>query len=172
MPCKDRLCSQNKTEQMKAVNESKEIKYTTSEMLLFRLLRHHAARNCSIFLLCFFELQVLLNPMLSDRCCFAVCWSFQNLSGFSIFKRSIFFLTEVILQFFSPFLSRCFAHPAELQCFGSESLQSFFYWSQPVTLMEHLQFICSSKDEAACLLYLVALLSFRAIISPAVKLCL
>lgn len=53
----------------------------------------------------------------------------------------------------------------------SQKFYSPFHWLQPVTLMEQIQFIYSNKDESAlisftCLLFLVALLSFRAIISP------
>lgn len=103
-----------------------------------------------------------------------------NLSKISLdffFERSIFSFTEVILWFSSPSISECLSHMVELQCFVSEMLQPFSLITTydphgtPAIHLQQQKWVCLDTIYP-CLLFSVALLCFRAIISAAVKLCL
>lgn len=119
-----------------------------------------------------FELQIFLKTIFSHSL------FFQNIFRFSVFKMICFSFTEVILQFISSSISSCLSHTAELQWFASDISQFFSL----ITTCDPLQvptIHLKNKDESVqlsfiCLLFFffVLLLSFRAIISPAGKLCL
>lgn len=154
----------------KWINKSEEVKHATSEMLLSKLRIHQVkdlyhlpplfflnSRNSHIFcqlLLC--SLIIFLKSLL-----------------IFLFLKDVFFLSQ------ESFCDSCLppypnAFLLQLNCSAlAQKCYNPFHWSQPMTLVEHLQFIYSNKNESAlipftCLLFSVALLCFRAIISAAV----
>lgn len=81
-------------------------------------------RICTICLLWFFELQKFPS-FLTVVALQSFNLSKISLDFFFFFERCIFSFTEVILWFFFPSVSECLSHIVELQCSGSEMLQSF-----------------------------------------------
>lgn len=132
------------------------------------------SRICTICLLCF------LNSRNSHLFCQLLLCSlliFPKSLLIFFFERSIFSFTEVILWFSSPSISECLSHMVELQCFVSEMLQPFSLITTydphgtPAIHLQQQKWVCLDTIYP-CLLFSVALLCFRAIISAAVKLCL